>query len=151
MSLQPLPRWLPLANRLVKGVSRIGVALGTVQVLTVPGRVSGQPRSTPVSPLMVGGREYVIAGVARSQWAENVRAAGHGTLARARRRRPVQLREVKDLDLRRAVMRAFPREVPGGVPFFVRLGLVSSGDPDQFAAAADRVKIFEVLEGTLPP
>ncbi|MEV0898322.1 hypothetical protein [Actinoplanes sp. NPDC049802] len=41
-------------------------------------------------------------------------------------------------------MRAFPVEVPGGVPFFVKLGLVRRADPDEFEAAADRVAVFEI-------
>lgn len=36
-----LPRWLPSVNRLVHGLNRLGLAVGPVQVLTVPGRVSG--------------------------------------------------------------------------------------------------------------
>jgi hypothetical protein len=42
------------------------------------------------------------------------------------------------------VVRAFPTEVPHGVGFFVRLGLVERADPEQFAAAADRVAVFEI-------
>jgi hypothetical protein len=41
-------------------------------------------------------------------------------------------------------MRAFPAEIPSGVPFFVRVGLVTEADPDQFAAAADRVAVFRI-------
>lgn len=43
-------------------------------------------------------------------------------------------------------MRAFPREVPGGVPMFVRIGLVHGPDPDEFAAAASQVAVFEIRE-----
>jgi hypothetical protein len=43
-------------------------------------------------------------------------------------------------------MRAFPREVPHGVAFFVRIGLVEGADPDQFAAVSDRVAVFEITE-----
>jgi hypothetical protein len=32
------------------------------------------------------------------------------------------------------------------VPFFVRLGLVERADPEQFAAIADRVAVFEVRD-----
>ena len=142
-----LPAWLPLANRVVRALNRLGAPLGTVHVLTVPGRRTGAPRSTPVSPLTVGERRYVIAGLPDGDWARNVRVAGRGELARGRRRRPVTLTEVIDADERRAVMRAFPREVPHGVGFFVRLGLVTGGDPDQFAAAADRVAVFRVADG----
>ena len=146
MSTQTLPGWLPAANRVVRLLQRMGLKLGTIHVLTVPGRSSGAPRPTPVSPLTVEGRRYVIAALPQGDWARNVRAAGTGELAYGRRRRRVTLTEVTDLDLRRTVVRAFPTEVPHGVPFFVRLGLVTAGDPDEFAGIADRVAVFELRE-----
>ncbi|MFC4948942.1 nitroreductase/quinone reductase family protein [Pseudonocardia sp. GCM10023141] len=139
-----LPGWLRPANRLIRGMSRIGLSLGTIHVLTVPGRTSGRPRPTPVSPLTVDGRRYVVAGLPDGDWARNVRAAGRGDLAKGRRHQRVDLVEVTDADVRRAVMMAFPTEVPGGVSFFVRLGLVTTASPAEFAAAADRVAVFEV-------
>ena len=139
-----LPAWLPFANRLVRGMSRLGLTLGPVRVLTVPGRRTGEPRSTPVSPLTVAGHRYVVDALPNCDWARNIRAAGHGELTEGRRRSKVSLTEVGDLGERRAVLRAFPREVPGGVPFFVRLGLVDKADPDQFEAAADRVAVFRI-------
>jgi deazaflavin-dependent oxidoreductase (nitroreductase family) len=139
-----LPGWLPFVNRLVRALSRIGLAVGPVHVLTVPGRRSGEPRPTPVTPLTVDRRRYVIAALPEGDWARNVRAAGHGELTSGRRRTPVTLTEVTDSDRRRTVMRAFPAEVPRGVSFFVRLGLVTKADPDEFEAAADRVAVFEI-------
>lgn len=139
-----LPGWLPFVNRIVRGLSALGLHIGPVQILTVPGRRSGTPRPTPVSPLTVDGRRYVIAGLPDGDWARNARAAGHGELAIGRRRTAVTLTEITDPDLRRAVMRAFPKKVPGGVMFFVRLGMVSRADPDEFAAAADRVAVFRI-------
>ncbi|MEU4419847.1 nitroreductase/quinone reductase family protein [Actinoplanes sp. NPDC024001] len=139
-----LPRWLPFANRVVRVLNRLGLRLGTIHVLTVPGRRSGVARSTPVSPLSVAGRRYVVAGLPEGDWARNVRAARRGELAAGRTRTQVDLIEVEDHGERRAVMRAFPAEVPSGVPFFVKLGLVTNGDPDEFAAAADQVAVFEV-------
>lgn len=146
MATRTLPRWLPTVNRLVRLLQRMGLPLGTIHVLTVPGRTSGTPRPTPVSPLTVEGRRYVIAALPQSDWARNVRAAGSGELAYGRRRQRVTLSEVADPDLRRTVVRAFPTEVPHGVPFFVRLGLVTGGDPDEFAGIADRVAVFELRE-----
>ena len=139
-----LPGWLPFMNRIVRGLSRLGLPMGPVQVLTVAGRRSGAPRSTPVSPLTVDGRRYVVAGLPDGDWARNVRAAGRGELAAGRHRTSVTLTEVMEPERRRAVMRAFPTEVPGGVTFFVRLGLVTKADPDEFAAAADRVAVFQI-------
>jgi deazaflavin-dependent oxidoreductase (nitroreductase family) len=139
-----LPGWLRPANRLVKSLQRLGLPLGTIHVLTVRGRISGTPRSTPVSPLTVEGRRYLVAGLPQGDWARNVRAAGSGQLAKGRRRNTVVLREVTDPAERRAVMTAFPTEVPGGVFFFVRLGLVAKGTPEEFAAASDQVAVFEL-------
>ena len=145
MATGTLPSWLQPVNRLVRGLQRLGLPLGSIHLLTVPGRVSGTPRTTPVSPLTVDGHRYVVAGLPRGDWARNVRAAGRGELARGRRRTTVGLREVADLGERRAVLTAFPTEVPGGVFFFVRLGLVREGTPAEFAAASDRVAVFELL------
>ena len=141
-----LPSWLPAMNKVMTAVQRLGVPVGPVQVLTVPGRRSGTPRETPVTPFVVDGRWYVTAALPDADWARNIRAAGRGELRRGRRVRPVLLPEVHDLPTKRAVMRVFPRAARGGVAFYVRLGLVEKADPDQFAAIADRVAVFEIRE-----
>jgi hypothetical protein len=139
-----LPGWLKPANRLVKFLHRLGVPLGTIHIITIPGRATGQPRSTPVSPLTVGGRRYVIAGLADSGWAKNARAAGQGSLSKGRSREDIDLIEVTDAATRKRVMTSFPTEVPHGVQFFIRIGLVTSADPASFAAASDKVAVFEI-------
>lgn len=140
-----LPRWLKPANRVVMFLHRVGIPLGTIHLITIPGRTSGAPRTTPVSPLTVDGQRYVIAGLAGSSWAKNARASGHAQLSRGRTQEAIDLVEVTDPALRRQVMTAFPTEVPHGVQFFVRIGLVTSADPAEFAAASDRVAVFEIL------
>lgn len=141
-----LPRWLPLMNRVLTAAQRLGLQVGPVQVLVVPGRTTGRPRETPVTPFEVGGRWYVAAALPEADWARNIRAAGRGKLRRGRRVRPVLLSEVHDLALKRDVMRTFPRAAAGGVSFYVRLGLVTGPDPEQFAAIADRVAVFEIRD-----
>ncbi len=144
MPIPSLPAWLPLVNRLVVALGKLGVTTGPVCVLTVPGRRTGESRTTPVSPVTLDGRRYAVAALPQAEWARNARAAGRGELSRGRRRATVSIHEVDDPGLRRAVMTEFPTQVPGGVPFMVRLGLVERGDPAQFAAAADRVAVFEI-------
>ena len=139
-----LPGWLPAANKIIVRLQKLGLTMDTIHVLTVPGRVSGEPRPTPVSPLTVDGIRYVIAGDPGSDWARNVRATGHGVLSRGRRRERVLLIEVHDPERKRAVMAAFPREVPHGVPMFVRMGIVAQPDPQHFAEASDKVAVFEI-------
>lgn len=139
-----LPGWLKPANRIVKFLHGLGVPLGTIHIITVPGRTTGQPRSTPVSPLTVDGRRYVIAGLANSSWAQNARVAGHGQLSKGRTHHNIDLIEVSDPAIRKQVMTAFPTEVPHGVQFFIRIGIVPSADPADFAAASDKVTVFEI-------
>jgi deazaflavin-dependent oxidoreductase (nitroreductase family) len=142
--VKPPPRWLRATNRAALAMSRIGLTMGPVCVLTVPERRTGKPRSAPVSPLTVSGSRYVVAGLPDSDWARNVRAAGHAQLSRGRRRESVTLTEVTDSTLKEEVMRAYPHEVPRGAPMFVRAGIASSPDPDAFAAAAINVAVFQI-------
>lgn len=142
--VKPLPRWFRTANRAVSVMLRYGLTMGPVRVLTVPGRRTGKLRSTPVSPLTVSGRRYVVAGLPDSDWARNVRAAGNGQLSRGHQRETVTLVEITDRALKEQVMRAYPREVPNGAPMFAQFSLVSSPDPEAFATAASRVAVFEI-------
>jgi deazaflavin-dependent oxidoreductase (nitroreductase family) len=139
-----LPSWLPLANRVVAWLQRRGVKTGTIHILTVPGRTTGQMRSTPVSLLAVDGNRYIIAGVEGADWVRNVRASGWGYLAYGRARHKVALTELESAD-REPILRAFPTEVPHGTQFFERVHGVKA-DPDQFATLADRCPVFRVEE-----
>ncbi|WP_369816240.1 hypothetical protein [Mycobacterium sp. 852014-52144_SCH5372336] len=59
------PRWLKYANKLVMVLLRLGLPISRHEspvVLTVPGRRTGKPRSTPITPMFVDGARYVING-----------------------------------------------------------------------------------------
>ena len=139
-----LPRWLGPANRAIVALQRRGLVLGTMRLLSVPGRRTGTLRTTPVSPLTVDGQRYVVAGVERADWVKNARAAGWGVLARGREEERVGLIELP-AEERAPVLRAFPLEVPHGVGFFRRLYGVSA-DPEEFATLASRCPVFRVEE-----
>ena len=73
------PRWLKPVNKVVMVLLRLGVPISRVEspvVLTVPGRNTGKPRSTPVTPMDVAGKRYVVNGYPGADWVDNVRAAG---------------------------------------------------------------------------
>ncbi|MCM3922049.1 nitroreductase family deazaflavin-dependent oxidoreductase [Frankia sp. AiPs1] len=72
------PGWFTrnVANRLVALVTRAGVSVLGSRVLEVRGRVSGQPRRTPVNLLTHEGRQYLVSARGHGQWVRNVRAAG---------------------------------------------------------------------------
>ncbi len=133
------PRWLKVVNAVVRTAHHIGMPTGPAMILTVPGRRTGKLRSTPMSPLEVGGRLYVVGGFPDADWVQNARAAGVGTLTRGRRRRQVRIVDVGP-DEARPVLSAYPRLVPAGVGFVKRSGMVTDGTPLE----------FEALAGTLP-
>ena len=137
-----LPTWLKGVNRVIIGLQRLGFVVGSMHVLAVPGRQSGILRSTPVSLLTVDGHRYIVAGLDDADWVLNARAAGRGILHRGRTEEHVSLVELP-VDERAPILRAFPRLVPQGVPFFTRLYGVTA-DPEAFARLAAHCPVFRV-------
>ena len=137
-----LPRWLRFANPVIVALQRRGVVIGTMRLLSVPGRKSGELRTTPVSPLTTDGKRYVIAGLEGADWVKNVRRAGWGILARGREQERVNLVELPPRE-RGPVLREFPRKVPRGVQFFRQLYGID-GTPEEFEALASRCPVFRV-------
>jgi len=124
-------------------VLRRGLNVGSQSLLTVPGRTSGTPRSTPISVVSVDGERYLVSAFAEADWVKNVRAAGAGQLSRGKRTETVTLAEVPVPD-RGPVLRAFLDQVPGGRRFF------ESPEPDAIVAAADRYPVFRVVGAEAP-
>lgn len=141
----PLPWWLKYVNKAMIGLQKLGVGFGGKGpvVLTVPGRKSGKPRSTPVTPMVVDGKRYVVGGVPGSDWAANVRAAGQATLHQGRRSERVHMVEMS-VDEARPLLREFPVKVPSGVGFIKNTGLVTGPNPDEFEALAGRCPVFRM-------
>jgi deazaflavin-dependent oxidoreductase (nitroreductase family) len=135
------PRYLKPMNKFMMAVQKLGIPTGPAMVLTVPGRKTGKPRSTPMTPFEHDGGLYVVAGYPGADWASNARAAGAGTLSRGRKSRPVRIVQLSPADAG-PVLRSFAQKVPVGVGFAKRAGLVREGTPDEFAALAGQLSVF---------
>ena len=138
------PWWLKPLNKAFIVTSRLGLpTLGKEHpvVLTVPGRKSGKPRSTPVTPMHVDGRRYVVEGWPGADWAKNARAADEATLQQGRRSERVRMVELP-VEEARPLLRVFPVQVPTGVEFMKKAGLVKDGRPEEFEALAGRCAVF---------
>lgn len=136
------PWWLKYVNKVIIGLSKLGVGgdKGPV-ILTVVGRKSGKPRTTPITPMTVDGVRYVVGGLPGADWVANVRAAGTATLHQGRRAQPVRMVEMP-ADEARPLLRRFPELVPTGVSFIKNAGLVTGPNPDEFEALAGRIPVF---------
>src|SRR6266542_1952223 len=73
-----------VAGPLVRRVIRRGLAAGPNVLLTVRGRSSGQPRTTPVAMLELGGVRYLQGSFGITNWVRNLRAAGVASVSRGR-------------------------------------------------------------------
>ncbi|MGB9227714.1 nitroreductase family deazaflavin-dependent oxidoreductase [Mycobacterium sp.] len=137
------PWWLKPANKVFIQMSKLGMSFGgeSPVVLTVAGRKTGTPRSTPVTPMTVDGSRYVVAGFPGADWVRNARAASEVTLRRGRTTERVRMVELSPEDAK-PLLRAFPTEVPTGVGFMKRSGLVKEGSPEEFEALAGRCAVF---------
>ena len=145
-----LPRWLKPLNRLMVALQRRGFALGPVRVLSVPGRTSGEMRTTPVTPFVVDGRRYVVGISGQDDWVKNARAAGWGLLAHGRREERVRLEDLP-VEERGRILREYPKKAPRGLPFFRKVYGLPKGKealPEAFAALASRCPVFRLEESS---
>ena len=144
------PRWLKHVNKLLTMLLRFGVPISRHEspvVLTVPGRRTGRPRSTPVRPMHVDGQRYVVNGYPGADWVHNVRAAEHVTLTHGRRSERVRMLELPP-DQARPVPRELPAQVKTGVELMKRSGVLRTGTPDELAGLAGRLPVFRIEEIT---
>ena len=140
------PWWLKYVNKVMIGLSKLGVGgeKGPV-ILTVAGRKTGKPRTTPVTPMTVDGQRYIVGGLPGADWVANLRAAGNATVHQGRRAQQVRMTEIP-AEQARPLLRQFPVLVPTGVSFIKNAGLVTGPNPDEFEALAGRLPVFRFDE-----
>ena len=77
--------WRRSLNALVRPLARLGLTGPRTHVLTVVGRKSGKPWSTPVSIVEERSERWLVAPYGDRNWVKNARAAGWVELRRGRR------------------------------------------------------------------
>ena len=138
------PRWLKPMNTVFLALRRLGLGMKELPVLTVPGRKSGKPRSTPLSVLELDGQRYLLEGFPGAGWARNVRAAdGLAMLSTGKRREQVRLAELDAQDAL-PVLRLWPVRLPDGAKIMADAGVVEAVTPEAFEAVAGRCAVFRV-------
>ena len=86
-----------VGNRIVAGLTRLGLSVAGSRVLEVRGRKSGEWRRTPVNLLNFEGNRYLVAPRGHTQWVRNLRASsGEGRLVVGRRTEPFTAFEIPD-------------------------------------------------------
>jgi deazaflavin-dependent oxidoreductase (nitroreductase family) len=124
------PGWFTrnVFNRIVAGLTRLGISVVGSRVLRVRGRTSGEWRSVPVNLLTFEGQRYLVAPRGETQWVKNIRKAGGGELRLGRKTEAINVVELANEekpDLLRAYLKRWKAEV--GVFF----DGVSADSPDE--------------------
>ena len=86
--------WRRALNAVVRPLSRLGLTGPRTHLLTVRGRKSGRPWSTPVSIVRNGDARWLVAPYGERSWVANARAAGWVELRRGRRRERLRVDEL---------------------------------------------------------
>jgi deazaflavin-dependent oxidoreductase (nitroreductase family) len=77
--------WRRALNSLVRPLARLGLTGPRTHLLTVRGRKTGRPWSTPVSIVSDGRERWLVAPYGDRNWVRNARESGRVELRRGRR------------------------------------------------------------------
>jgi deazaflavin-dependent oxidoreductase (nitroreductase family) len=130
-----------LVDAMVRGLLRLGLGSKTTYLLTVRGRRSGAPRSTPVIPVEDGGQRWLVAPYEAVGWVRNARAAGEVTLSRAGRSETFRIDEL-DATEAAPILTRYIALAPIMRPYF---DAGPNDPPEAFAAEAERHPVFRLL------
>ena len=127
------------ANRFMTLLTNLGIVIS--KVLTVSGRVSGEPQSTPVTPIEVDGATYLVGPYGDVNWTKNLRAAGAGTLSKRRRSVEFSATEVTDPTEAGTILHRYATKIKLTRPFF---DAQPEDGPEAYAREADAHPVFRV-------
>jgi len=137
------PGWFTrnVFNRLLSGLTRMGVSVLGSRVLEHRGRSTGKLHHTPVNLLTIEGTEYLVSPRGETQWVRNVRhSGGRLVLILGRRRRPCTATEVPVADSV-PILRAYLRRWKFEVGMFFD-GVTPDSTDEEWAAVAGRHPVF---------
>ena len=81
-------------NTFMRGMLALGISLNGSALITVPGRKTGRPHSTPITMVEFQGQRYVQSPFGSVNWVRNLRAAGKATLSWGRRHETIVVTEL---------------------------------------------------------
>lgn len=127
-------------NRLMSGFLRLGLGPRSTYLLTVTGRRSGLPRTTPVTLVERDDGRWLVAPYGPVGWVHNARAAGRVTLRRGGHVEEVRIREVEPAQAA-PILKHYVTAIRLVRPYF---DVPHDAPVDAFAAEALRHPVFEV-------
>lgn len=138
------PGWFTkhVFNRLVRRLTRMGMSIWGSAELRVPGRQTGEWRSTPVNPLRLDGEQYLVAPRGETQWVRNLRVSGSGELRIGRRVEAFTATELTAAE-KPEVLREYLRRWKAEVGVFFD-GVGADADHATLLGIADQHPVFKL-------
>ena len=148
------PFYFGLFNRLVKSLLRLGLPVGPTTLLTVRGRKTGRPRTTPVGFLEHDGRRYVFGTFGDGDWTRNLRAAGEAVVGRGWRKKRVSALELRSPEEKALILKdilaAFLASRMGSRMLRMGYELTKDSTMDDYVREARSHPGFELREKSRP-
>lgn len=135
------------SNTMVSALLRLGVRLGPMTLLTVRGRKSGQPRTTPVALGEHDGQRWLISPYGQVDWVRNLRAAGRATLTNGRHREAVTAAELSPAEAAPLLKRSLAMAPKFLLAYF---DVAPDAPLEDFERAAPRHPVFILRPATGP-
>jgi deazaflavin-dependent oxidoreductase (nitroreductase family) len=147
VTLAPLgrvPGWVRFFSAILKFLLVASMPLGFNRLVTIRGRKSGLPRTTPLAVIEVGDRRWAWAPWGEVQWVRNLCAAGCATIAVRGRKveaTATELDPTERVGYFRDILAPLARSIPFGVQFIRIVDGVDRNDPVE---AAEGRCVFEL-------
>ena len=129
-----------LANWLMKALLRAGWGPKSTYLLTVRGRKTGKPHTTPVTLVEEDGQRWLVAPYGEVSWVHNTRAAGEVTLSRGRRSERVTITELNS-EASAPILKKYVKRVSITRPYF---DAATDAPIEAFVAEAPRHPVFRL-------
>jgi deazaflavin-dependent oxidoreductase (nitroreductase family) len=143
-----VPSFVGLFNPIARRLLGAGVPMGPNALITVRGRKSGEPRTTPVALVEIDGKRWVIGTFGQTHWVRNLRAAGEATITVGKRQESVsatELTEPETAAFLSDVLVPFVRHIPLGLGSFMIGTVLGARDIiEDPVASAPQHPVFEI-------
>jgi deazaflavin-dependent oxidoreductase (nitroreductase family) len=136
-----------LINWWFRTLTRLGLGASYRHILTVRGRRSGRPYSTPVDVIETNGGRWLVAGYGPASWVQNARASGEVTLSRGGQTEAFGV-EAAAAPEAISVLRTYMAEIRVTRAYF---DAVPDSTDEAVAAELPRHAVFRLLPPPPPP
>lgn len=132
--------WRRLVNLIMRTLLRVGLSPPHTYLLTVLGRKSGKPYSTPVTLVEEIGERWLVSPYGEVGWVRNARAAGRIMLRRGRQTEIVIITELRPEEAA-PVLKKYISQYPITRPFF---DVTPESDIKDFVSEGPKHPVFRI-------